>query len=69
MWLARPVATVPWMEDRHYVCETCGLKWFVPASRAHETGARRCGECDSVLTPRDELFSGDEFLAPEQPTY
>lgn len=57
-------ANLPWMDDRHYVCEQCGLKWFVPASRADPEGRLRCGECRAVLTPRDELFAAEELLAP-----
>ena len=46
------VATVHGMDDRHYVCEQCGLKWFVPASRVDDPGELHCGECGAVLTPR-----------------
>jgi hypothetical protein len=54
------------MDDRHYVCERCGLKWFVPASRADPQEELHCGECGTVLTPRERLFAGDEFLAADQ---
>ena len=51
------VATLREMDDRHYVCEQCGLKWFVPASRADPQGELHCGECGAVLTPREQWLA------------
>jgi predicted RNA-binding Zn-ribbon protein involved in translation (DUF1610 family) len=59
------VATVHEMDDRHYVCEQCGLKWFVPASRAGDPGELHCGECGAVLTPREQWLA-DEFPTVDQ---
>lgn len=56
-----PFVTFQRMDDRHYVCPNCGLKWFVPASRAQENAALHCGECGAPLIPRDAL--GGEVLA------
>jgi DNA-directed RNA polymerase subunit RPC12/RpoP len=53
------------MQDRHYVCAGCGLKWFVPASRADPTEPLECGECGAPLTRRDDP-PADEFGASQQ---
>jgi DNA-directed RNA polymerase subunit RPC12/RpoP len=66
MLLAARIATLREMDDRHYVCEQCGLKWFVPASRTDDPGGLRCGECSAVLTPREEWLAADEFPAIDQ---
>lgn len=55
------------MDDRHYICEHCGLKWFVPASREVAEEELRCGECGTVLTARPEPQLAGELPLADPP--
>jgi hypothetical protein len=41
--------------DRRFICESCGMKWHVPAGRTDLPDPLRCGSCDGALVP---------FIAP-----
>ena len=39
--------------DRRLVCESCGVKWFVPGARPVLVAPARCGACGGPLAPLD----------------
>ena len=44
--------------DRRFICESCGIKWHVPATRADLPDPERCDSCDGGLVP---------FISPALP--
>lgn len=45
-------------EDRRFICEVCGVKWYVPAERPSAPDPVRCEACGGALTV---------FVAPPDP--
>jgi hypothetical protein len=42
-----PIAALP--KDRRFICEACGVKWFVPAEKAGAPDLDRCESCGGAL--------------------
>jgi DNA-directed RNA polymerase subunit RPC12/RpoP len=39
--------------DRRYMCTSCGLKWFIPASQPERADLAACGGCGGPLVAHE----------------